>query len=83
MDLHDRPIVQSRWFRQVVWILIAMAMVYAVIEHRDHLAAALPYLIFLMCPLMHMFHGHGHQHREASSQQGSDSTKGKGHTHSS
>lgn len=28
-------------------------------EHRAHLLGALPYLIFLLCPLMHFFHrGH-------------------------
>jgi len=36
-------------------------------EHQAHLLAALPFLILLLCPLMHIFmhggHGHGgHEH---------------------
>jgi hypothetical protein len=33
-------------------------------EHRAHTLGALPYLILLACPLMHLFmhHGHGHHH---------------------
>ncbi len=35
-------------------------------EHRAHLLGALPYLLLLACPLMHVFmhrgHGHGHRH---------------------
>lgn len=29
-------------------------------EHRQHLAAWLPYGILLLCPLMHLFMHHGH-----------------------
>lgn len=30
-------------------------------EHRAHVLGALPYLLLLACPLMHLFgHGHGH-----------------------
>lgn len=35
-------------------------------EHLAHVVQALPYLLLLACPLMHVFmhHGHGgHQHR--------------------
>ncbi|MGQ0598590.1 DUF2933 domain-containing protein [Aquabacterium sp.] len=33
-------------------------------EHLAHVAGALPYLLLLACPLMHVFmhHGHGHGH---------------------
>lgn len=34
-------------------------------EHRAHLAGALPFVLLLACPLMHVFmhHGHGHGHQ--------------------
>jgi hypothetical protein len=34
-------------------------------EHRAHLMGALPYLLLLACPLMHLLHGghHGHHGR--------------------
>ena len=28
-------------------------------EHWGHLLGYAPYLLFLACPLMHLFHGHG------------------------
>lgn len=36
-------------------------------EHRAHLFGTLPYLLLLLCPLMHLLHrGHGHQHHDRS-----------------
>ena len=49
-------------------ILVVLAVVlgfYLFTEHRAHLFGILPYLLFLACPLMHLFmhHGHGgHRH---------------------
>lgn len=28
-------------------------------EHRAHLLGALPFILLLACPLIHLFHGHG------------------------
>lgn len=44
------------------WVLIgflAVAAFFMWTEHRAHLLGALPYLLVLACPLMHLFH-HGH-----------------------
>lgn len=44
------------------WLLAAAAAFYLISEHRTHAAGAigwLPFLIFLACPLMHLF---GHRH---------------------
>lgn len=34
--------------------------------HTGHVLSALPYLLLMACPLMHLFMhgGHGHSHRE-------------------
>jgi len=42
----------------------AIAAFYLFTEHRAHLFGALPYLLLLACPLLHLFmHGrHGGQH---------------------
>ena len=47
--------------------LLAVAVVvasYFVIWHQQHVFAALPMLVILACPLMHIFMhgGHGHHH---------------------
>ena len=49
------------------WVVLALAIViggYLTIWHGAHAAAALPFLVILACPLMHMFMhgGHGHHH---------------------
>jgi hypothetical protein len=46
------------------WVLLgflAVAAFFLWTEHRAHVLGALPYLLLLACPLMHMFH-HGHYH---------------------
>jgi 1,4-dihydroxy-2-naphthoate octaprenyltransferase len=57
--------------------LVAVAVVvggYFVIWHQQHVAAALPFLVFLACPLLHLFMhgghgGHGsHQHKTGTDQ---------------
>jgi len=57
--------------------LLAVAVVvggYFVIWHQQHVAAALPFLVILACPLMHLFMhgghgGHGnHQHKTGAEQ---------------
>lgn len=32
---------------------------YILREHWSHALGALPYLLLLACPLLHLFHGHG------------------------
>lgn len=54
-------------------VLGGVAAWYLWAEHRAHLLGALPYLILLACPLMHVFmhcgHG-GHQHHGADKDRG-------------
>ena len=48
------------------WILIALAVTLSVLlwqGHRVHMLAAIPYLILLSCPLMHLLHRHGRRHQ--------------------
>lgn len=49
-------------------VIGAIAAYYLLTEHLAHVVGALPYLLLLACPLMHVFmhgghdHGGGHQH---------------------
>ncbi len=49
-------------------LILALAGVsyYLLTQHLEHLAVALPYLILLACPLMHIFGhgGNGHHHAD-------------------
>ena len=48
----------------VVTLALAGLGVYLFATHTGHILAALPYLLLLACPLMHLFMhgGHGHHH---------------------
>lgn len=54
-------------------LLVALAVLgfYLATEHTAHVMGALPYVLILACPLMHVFmhHGHGNHGGNASSQQ--------------
>lgn len=74
-DQHEgKPGLSSR----TKWILIGFLAVggfFLITEHRAHLYGALPYLLILACPLMHLFHGHGghggsHRHGDTRTDSG-------------
>ena len=51
----------SSWTRWLVLAgFLALAGYLLAGEHRVHVLAALPFLIFLACPLMHLFMHGGH-----------------------
>ena len=44
-------------------ILGVIAIYFLLTEHLAHTIAYLPFLLFLACPLMHLFMHHGHHHK--------------------
>jgi len=42
--------------------VVVIAAFYLLREHWGHVLGGWPYLVLLLCPLMHLFHGHG-KHR--------------------
>jgi hypothetical protein len=65
----DEPCHQNRIQRAARWVLagfLAVAAFFLITEHQAHVLGALPLLLLLACPLMHLFmHGrhrsHSHQ----------------------
>ena len=47
-------------------VLGAIALYFLLTEHRAHFFLALPFLLLLACPLMHIFMHHGHGGHEGS-----------------
>ena len=64
MDAHDETQDSTqRRSRRAWWLFAAAALFYLTVEHRAHLAGAaryLPLLVFLACPLLHVFMHGGH-----------------------
>jgi hypothetical protein len=44
-----------------VCLLLAIAAFFLWQEHRAHLLGALPYLLLLLCPVIHLFMHRGHR----------------------
>jgi hypothetical protein len=61
-ELHNDSNPNPLW-RVVLVVFLAIAGFYLYSEHRAHLFGALPYLLLLLCPLMHLFMHHGHHKR--------------------
>jgi hypothetical protein len=55
----------------------AIAVFFLWEEHQAHFLGALPYLLLLACPFMHLFmhHGHGHDHGRV------EDSEHEGHSH--
>lgn len=50
-------------FGWAVTLILGAIGAYLLFNHTGHVLYALPYILLLACPLMHMFgHGHGHSH---------------------
>lgn len=69
--LHDDT---PPFWRSAAGLTLLVAVVvggfYLLTEHRAHLFGALPFVLFLACPLMHVFMHRGHHHggRRSSSE---------------
>jgi hypothetical protein len=57
-ELHNGSTPNPLW-RIVLVAFLAIGAFYLYSEHRAHLFGALPYLLLLLCPLMHLFMHHG------------------------
>ncbi len=74
-DLHSHddpppPFWRSR-FGLGCLVLAAVAAWFLLTEHRAHLFGALPWLILLVCPLMHVFMHRGHHRHTPPAHPGS------------
>jgi hypothetical protein len=67
MTPHDPPQERS-WLWSpgglVLLAFLAVAAFFLITEHRAHVLGALPYVLFLLCPILHLLmhgrHGSGH-----------------------
>jgi Flp pilus assembly protein TadB len=56
-------VTATRWAgRLALYFAYAAAAIFVIVWHWRHLLDALPFLVVLACPLMHLFMHHGHDH---------------------
>ena len=58
-DTEPTPFWRSRYAFGLI-VMGAIAAYFLLSEHRAHFLGALPLLLLLSCPLMHVFMHHGH-----------------------
>ena len=58
-DVRPKAFWGSRYSVGLI-VLGAVALYFLLTEHRAHFFFALPFLLLLACPLMHIFMHHGH-----------------------
>ena len=58
-EAHETRTTKTRW---VLIAFLGIAGFFLVTEHKAHVLGALPYLILLACPLLHMIMHRGHGH---------------------
>lgn len=53
---------KSGYFKLIyfVYLLLIVGSIYLIIYHGAHLFTFFPLIFFILCPLMHLFHGHHH-----------------------
>ena len=71
---------QARITLAAFCILAVAAAFYLFTEHRAHALGALPYLIFLLCPLMHLFMHRSHPLKHGANEE-RESVKHDGDDH--
>lgn len=71
---HDHDVEPGGFWRSRyalgLLVLGAVAAYFLLREHRAHVFSALPYLLLLSCPLMHLFMHHGHGHHQGDHRPG-------------
>lgn len=67
----------SFWLCLLVFLGIGVFFLFS--EHRAHTLGALPFLLLLLCPVLHLFmhRGHGHGPGKDADKVGADQEKGE------
>lgn len=73
--MQDHPNTRGAWFqsRKTTWVLLgflAIGAFFLITEHTAHVLGALPFLLFLLCPLMMLFMHGGHDGHGGNDHQG-------------
>ncbi len=62
---------RNKYFIVIAFMSVALGYL-LFLEHQAHILPFLPYLILLLCPLMHLFMHRGHNHSDDNEKGGND-----------
>lgn len=68
LDAREHGKEESRTRSRTNWAVLGFLLVagyFLLAEHRAHIVSYLPFLLLLLCPLLHLFHGHGQHHGDS------------------
>jgi hypothetical protein len=71
---------RSFWATPNGWAAIALILAvgyFFFVEHREHVFEYLPFLILLLCPVMHIFMHRGHRHHHSGQHEGTENRESK------
>ncbi|HKZ82209.1 MAG TPA: DUF2933 domain-containing protein [Anaerolineae bacterium] len=75
----------SRWFRTRTGIVflafLAIAAFFLLTEHTAHVFGILPYVLLLLCPLLHLFMHGGHGEHAGHTDDPKPRAEGEKHEH--
>jgi hypothetical protein len=54
---------------------LVIAAFFLITEHRAHVLGVLPYVLLLLCPLLHLLMHRGHGHGHAGNEQNEDRSR--------
>ena len=72
---HEYENHESWWFSRTFFVTIGVLLILEFLiytGHSAHLLGALPYLLLLACPLMHIFMHGGHHHGSGPNDNGNE-----------
>lgn len=74
-------LASNKWTNLAIAVCLGIVGFYLWTEHRAHVYGALPYLLLLSCPLMHLFmhrsHDHGAEGHHCDHDHSSDDTSNR------
>lgn len=83
MQTTAEPQIRRGPFRLPLWLglclFLGIALFFLWEEHQAHILGAAPYILLLLCPIIHLFMHRGHDGHDGAGDSGDEDGAGDGH----